>query len=330
MPNSYKTTDGGTIDIAVLIPCYNEAKTIGKVVSDFKAALPDARIYVYDNNSTDNTAHEAERAGAIVRRESRQGKGNVIKSMFYEIDADVYLMVDGDDTYPAETAKEIIAPIIDGKADMVVGDRLSTTYFTENKRAFHNWGNVLVRQTINRLFNSDIHDILSGYRAFSRDFVKNFPILAKGFEIETEMTIHALDKNLRIREVPVDYRDRPVGSESKLNTISDGYKVLKTIFSLFKDYRPMAFFSTIALLLLAIGMIMFVSVFIEYVQTGLVPRFPSLITSVGFLLAAILNLVVGIILDAITKQNRRFYELLRIQNSLRQHNRRPGQHGSFI
>lgn len=325
MPNSDKTTDRCKIDIAVLIPCYNEAKTIGKVVSDFKAALPDARIYVYDNNSTDNTAHEAESAGAIVRRESRQGKGNVIKSMFYEIDADVYLMVDGDDTYPAESAKELIAPIIDGKADMVVGDRLSTTYFTENKRAFHNCGNVLVRKAINRLFSSDIHDILSGYRAFSRDFVKNFPILAKGFEIETEMTIHALDKNLRIREVPVDYRDRPVGSESKLNTISDGYKVLKTIFSLFKDYRPMAFFSTIALLLLAIGMIMFVSVFIEYVQTGLVPRFPSLITSVGFLLAAILNLVVGIILDAITKQNRRFYELLRIQNSLRQHNRRPGQ-----
>lgn len=325
MPNSDKTTDRCKIDIAVLIPCYNEAKTIGKVVSDFKATLPDARIYVYDNNSTDNTAHEAESAGAIVRRESRQGKGNVIKSMFYEIDADVYLMVDGDDTYPAETAKELIAPIIDGKADMVVGDRLSTTYFTENKRAFHNCGNVLVRKAINRLFSSDIHDILSGYRAFSRDFVKNFPILAKGFEIETEMTIHALDKNLRIREVPVDYRDRPVGSESKLNTISDGYKVLKTIFSLFKDYRPMAFFSTIALLLLAIGMIMFVSVFIEYVQTGLVPRFPSLITSVGFLLAAILNLVVGIILDAITKQNRRFYELLRIQNSLRQHNRRPGQ-----
>lgn len=325
MPNSDKTTDRCKIDIAVLIPCYNEAKTIGKVVSDFKATLPDARIYVYDNNSTDNTAHEAESAGAIVRRESRQGKGNVIKSMFYEIDADVYLMVDGDDTYPAETAKELIAPIIDGKADMVVGDRLSTTYFTENKRAFHNCGNVLVRKAINRLFSSDIHDILSGYRAFSRDFVKNFPILAKGFEIETEMTIHALDKNLRIREVPVDYRDRPVGSESKLNTISDGYKVLKTIFSLFKDYRPMAFFSTIALLLLAIGMIMFVSVFIEYVQTGLVPRFPSLITSVGFLLAAILNLVVGIIADAITKQNRRFYELLRIQNSLRQHNRRPGQ-----
>lgn len=325
MPNSDKTTDRCKIDIAVLIPCYNEAKTIGKVVSDFKAALPDARIYVYDNNSTDSTAHEAESAGAIVRRESRQGKGNVIKSMFYEIDADVYLMVDGDDTYPAESAKELIAPIIDGKADMVVGDRLSTTYFTENKRAFHNCGNVLVRKAINRLFSSDIHDILSGYRGFSRDFVKNFPILAKGFEIETEMTIHALDKNLRIREVPVDYRDRPVGSESKLNTISDGYKVLKTIFSLFKDYRPMAFFSTIALLLLAIGMIMFVSVFIEYVQTGLVPRFPSLITSVGFLLAAILNLVVGIILDAITKQNRRFYELLRIQNSLRQHNRRPGQ-----
>lgn len=227
--------------IAVLIPCYNEAKTIEKVIKDYKKALPMADIYVYDNNSTDKTADIAKKNDTIVVHEYRQGKGNVIRSMFRDIDADCYLMIDGDDTYPSENAKEMCDLVLEGKADMVIGDRLSSTYFRENKRPFHNFGNRIVRFLINKLFKNDIKDIMTGYRAFSYDFVKNFPVLSKGFEIETEMTIHAVDKNFKIVEIPVTYRDRPEGSSSKLNTYSDGIKVLKTIATLFKEYKPMSF-----------------------------------------------------------------------------------------
>ena len=263
--------------IAVLIPCYNEAKTIAKVVKDFKAALPEATIYVYDNNSTDHTDVIAKEAGAIVRYETQQGKGAVIRSMFRDIDARCYLMIDGDDTYPAKNAAQMVKPVLSGNADMVVGDRLSSTYFTENKRRFHNTGNKTVRGLINFLFKNDVRDIMTGYRAFSYLFVKTFPVLSRGFEIETEMTIHALDKNMHIENVVVDYRDRPEGSESKLNTVSDGIKVLRTIFRLFKNYRPMMFFGTIAFILFLLSLGFFIPVMIEYVQTGLVPKFPTLI-----------------------------------------------------
>ncbi len=295
--------------IAVLIPCYNESKTIAKVVKDYKKALPMADIFVYDNNSKDSTDEIARKAGAIVRYEYRQGKGNVIRTMFREIDADCYLMIDGDDTYPSENAKEMCDLVLSGKADMVVGDRLSSTYFTENKRPFHNFGNRIVRFLINKLFKNNIKDIMTGYRAFSYDFVKGFPVLSKGFEIETEMTIHAVDKNYKIKEIPVAYKDRPEGSVSKLNTYSDGFKVLKTIATLFKEYKPNAFFDIFATLFLIISLILGVPVFIEYFKTGLVPKFPSLIVSGVSLILSILLFITGIILQVIVKKNRQMYEL---------------------
>lgn len=296
--------------IAVLIPCYNESKTIAKVVRDYKAALPEADIYVYDNNSTDGTDEIARKAGAIVRYEYRQGKGNVIRSMFREIDADCYLMIDGDDTYPAENAKEMCGLVLGKGADMVVGDRLSSTYFQENKRPFHNIGNKIVRGGVNLIFDSEITDIMTGYRAFSKLFVKNFPVLSKGFEIETEMTIHALDKNFLIQQVPVTYRDRPAGSVSKLNTYTDGFKVIMTIFKLFRDYKPFLFFSLIAAILGLTSLALFIPVFIEYLQTGLVPRFPTLIVSGFFMVLAMLLWIGGLILEVLVKKHRQLYELL--------------------
>ncbi len=296
--------------VAVLIPCYNEEKTIGKVVADYKAALPEADIYVYNNNSTDRTAEIAEKAGAIVRSEYRQGKGNVVRSMFRQIDADCYLMIDGDDTYPAENAREMVEYVLSGQADMVIGDRLSSTYFTENKRLFHNMGNVLVRRLINWLFHSNINDIMTGYRAFSKAFVKGFPVLSRGFEIETEMSIHAVDKNFLLKEIPVTYRDRPDGSESKLNTYSDGFRVLKTIFRLFREYRPLAFFSAFALLFLLITLILFLPVFVDYLRTGLVDRVPTLVVSGVFGTCSLLSFLVGVILDVVVKKDRQMYEIL--------------------
>ena len=294
--------------IAVLIPCYNESKTIEKVVKDFKSVLPEAVIYVYDNNSSDNTAEKAEKAGAVVRHEYMQGKGNVIRRMFREIDAEVYIMADGDDTYPAEYAREMADKVIFKKADMVVGDRLSSTYFTENKRPFHNLGNTLVRGSINRLFKNNIKDVMTGYRAFSYNFVKTFPVLSQGFEIETEMTIHAVDKNMAVENVIIDYRDRPDGSESKLNTYSDGFRVLKTIFRMFRQYRPFAFFGLLALLLFVIAVGFFIPVGIEYVETGLVPKFPTLIACGFARLAALQSLFAGLILHNLGVKDRRDFE----------------------
>ena len=299
--------------IVILIPCYNEAKTIEKVIRDYKKTLPEADIYVYDNNSTDGTDKIAKQAGAIVKYEYRQGKGNVIRSMFKDINADCYLMIDGDDTYPAENAKEMCNLILEGKADMVIGDRLSSTYFTENKRIFHNFGNKLVRGLINKLFKSNVHDIMTGYRAFSYEFVKTFPVLSQGFEIETEMTIHALDKNFLLKEIAVNYRDRPVGSVSKLNTYSDGFRVLKTIARLFKEFKPTVFFSIISLLFLIIALIFGVPVFVEYFRTGLVPRYPTLIFSGFMLMTAILMFVCGLILEVVVKKHRQLFELILIQ-----------------
>mgnify|MGYP002625947814 FL=1 len=294
--------------IAVLIPCYNEAQSIGKVVADFAAILPEAVIYVYDNNSTDGTAQIAAAAGAVVRKEPRQGKGNVVRRMFREIDADAYLMVDGDGTYPAEAAMSLLQPVIEDGADMVIGDRLSTTYFAENKRPLHNSGNKLVRGLINWLWNVGIHDIMTGYRAFSRRFVKLFPVMSEGFEIETEMTIHALDKRFAIAEKPIEYSDRKEGA-SKLNTISDGFKILRIIFSLFKDYRPLLFFGLVALVLIGVSLALFVPVLVEYLKIGLVPRFPTLITS-GFLaIAGLLSFFTGLCLDTIGSNNRKTFEL---------------------
>lgn len=299
--------------IAVLIPCLNEEKTIGKVLKDFKKVLPAADFYVYDNNSKDKTAEIAQSGGAIVVPEYRQGKGNVIRSMFRDIEADCYLMIDGDDTYPAENAKDIITPILEGRADMVIGDRLSTSYFTENKRLFHNFGNKIVRYLINILFKSNVKDIMTGYRAFSRDFVKGFPISSGGFEIETEMTIHALDKNFKLIEVPVDYRDRPAGSVSKLNTVKDGIRVLLTIFNLYKDYHAMTFFGLIALLLFTVSCAMFALVLPDYLETGLVTKIPTLIVSSGLGLASLMSFFTGVILDYIKKQHRKLYELRMIE-----------------
>ena len=295
--------------IAVLIPCYNEAATIEKVVRDFRAALPEAVVYVYDNNSTDGTGDLARAAGAVVRRERRQGKGNVIRTMFRDIEAQCYVIVDGDDTYPAGSAREMADAVLLEGADMVVGDRLSSTYFTQNKRPFHNAGNVLVRGLVNRFFRGNIVDIMTGYRAFSRLFVKSFPVLSKGFEIETEMSIHALDKNLRLVSVPVDYRDRPAGSQSKLNTFSDGAKVLMTIFRLVKDYQPLAFFSAVSLVLMAAAAALFFPVLLEYLDTGLVERFPTLIVA-GFLaVGGLLTFCCGLILDTVIKKERQNFEL---------------------
>ena len=300
--------------IAVLIPCYNEAPTIGKVVADFKAALPEAVIYVYDNNSTDGTAAAAAAAGATVRHEPMQGKGNVIRRMFREVEADVYLLVDGDDTYPATQARQLVQPVLEEEVDMVVGDRLSATYFSENKRPLHNSGNRLVRALIRHLWHTDIHDIMTGYRAFSRRFVKHFPVMSEGFEIETEMTVHALDKRFLVREVPVEYRDRPEGSVSKLNTVSDGLSVLRTVAMLYKEYRPMRFFGWLSVLLAVAGVALLVPVLVEYFQTGLVPRFPTLIVAVFLLLAALLSLFTGLCLDVMVTKDRKNYELGLIEN----------------
>ena len=295
--------------IAVLIPCYNEAKTIEKVVKDYKRVLPKADIYVYDNNSSDGTDKLAKKAGAIVEYEYQQGKGNVIRSMFRDIDADCYLMIDGDDTYPSENAKEMCDLVLEGKADMVIGDRLSSTYFTENKRPFHNFGNKIVRFLINKLFKNKVKDIMTGYRAFSYEFVKSFPVLSKGFEIESEMSIHAVDKNFKLIEVPVNYRDRPEGSVSKLNTYKDGFKVLKTIAVLFKEYKPMSFFGIVSLLCFILSLILGIPVVVEYFNTGLVPRFPTLIVSCFGILMSLLFVVTGIILQVIVKKHRQLFEL---------------------
>ena len=294
--------------IAVLIPCYNEEKTIKKVVADWKKQLPEATIYVYNNNSTDRTAEIAKEAGAVVRDEYQQGKGNVIRRMFREIDAQCYVMIDGDDTYPAEFGREMVDKVIDRKVDMVVGDRLSSTYFEENKRPFHNFGNSLVRGTINRLFRSNIRDIMTGYRAFSYQFVKTFPVLSKGFEIETEMSIHAVDKNMLVENVIIDYRDRPDGSESKLNTYSDGAKVLKTIMGLYKNYKPMQFFGLLAAILMIIAFAMFMPVFAVYLKTGLVPNFPTLIVSGFIAMAALQSFFAGLVLSTIVQKDRQLFE----------------------
>lgn len=296
--------------IVILIPCYNESKTIAKVIRDFHLAIPEAVIYVYDNNSTDDTDIIARKEGAVVRYEHRQGKGNVIRTMFREIDADCYLMIDGDDTYPAESGHEMCNMVLQEGVDMAIGDRLSSTYFEENKRPFHNLGNSIVRWLINKLFSANVKDIMTGYRAFSRNFVKHFPVLSKGFEIETEMTIHALDKNFYIKEIPIKYRDRPVGSVSKLNTYSDGLKVLYTIVRLFRDYKPFVFFTMISALFMLLALCLFTPVFIEYMQTGLVPRFPTLIVSGLMVLLSFMFYFCGIVLDVIAKKHKQLFELL--------------------
>lgn len=295
-------------EIAVLIPCYNEAATVAKVVADYRAALPGATIYVYDNNSTDGTGALAEAAGAVVRREAQQGKGNVLRRMFREVDARCYLLVDGDDTYPADAAPKMVAAVLEHGADMVVGDRLSSTYFTENKRPFHNFGNSLVRFSINRLFGSRIQDIMTGYRAFSFLFAKTFPVLSRGFEIETEMSIHAVERNMQIENVVVEYRDRPAGSESKLNTYSDGAKVLGTILRLYKNYRPFGFFSLLAAMLAVLSAGFMVPVVAEYFRTGLVPRFPTLIVCACGMVAALLLFTAGIVLSNLLTQDARNFE----------------------
>lgn len=294
--------------IAVLIPCYNEAKTIKKVINDAQAALPEAVIYVYDNNSTDDTAKIAKEEGAVVRYEYMQGKGNVIRRMFREIDAHCYIMVDGDDTYPMEYAREMADKVLKYNSDMVVGDRLSSTYFTENKRPFHNFGNSLVRGSINQLFDCDIKDIMTGFRAFSYGFVKTFPVLSKGFEIETEMTIFAVYNHMQIDNVIVEYRDRPEGSESKLNTYSDGLKVLRTIVRLYRDYKPMGFFGILSLFLAALAVGFFIPVFMDFLSTGLVDKFPTLFVCGFVMLAAIQSFFAGLTLSHIVTQNRRDFE----------------------
>jgi glycosyltransferase involved in cell wall biosynthesis len=295
--------------IAVLVPCYNEEMTIKSVIADFKNVMPDADIYVYDNNSKDKTTEIAKKEGAIVVREYRQGKGNVVRSMFRDIEADVYIMVDGDDTYPAKDAYNVAKLVMEGKADMAIGDRLSSTYFTENKRPFHNTGNKLVRALINKIFKSNIKDIMTGCRAFNRKFVKSFPVLSKGFEIETEMSIHALDKRFLIGEVEIEYRDRPDGSESKLNTFRDGFRVLKTILNLYKDYKPLSFFGGISLILFIIGILAFAPVFLGFIKTGQVAKFPTLIVSIGLMTSALVSLACGLILDTVKKHSDQFYEL---------------------
>jgi len=315
------------MSIAVLIPCYNESQTIEKVIKDFKAALPEADIYVYDNNSKDGTDEIARAAGAIVRYERKQGKGNVIRTMFREIDADCYLMIDGDDTYPAEDARTMVDLVLNEGADMVVGDRLSSTYFTENKRQFHNTGNKTVRKLVNRLFHGNVADIMTGYRAFSPLFVKTFPVLSKGFEIETEMTIHALYENMNLAEVAVGYRDRPEGSESKLNTVSDGIKVLKTIAILYKDYKPLHFFGLIALIFFIITLAIFLPMVVLFFMTGEVPHGLSLIASGFLFLAGVLSFICGLILNTIVGQNRKNFEttLNTIDLLLKQERRNAGK-----
>ena len=300
--------------IAVLIPCYNESKTIAKVVGDFKKQLPEANIYVYDNNSTDNTADIARQAGAIVRYEQRQGKGNVVRRMLADIEADCYLLVDGDDTYPSDNAKEMCDIVLNEHYDMVIGDRLSSTYFQENKRPFHDYGNRFVRYAINQIFHSDIKDIMTGYRALSRHLVMSVPLLSEGFEIETELTINVLDNQLRIKQIPVEYRDRPIGSTSKLSTFKDGIKIIGTIFRLFRDYKPLVFFSWISSFLILASLLILLPVFIEYLQTGLVPRFPTLIVCGFIILFAILLWMCGLILQVLLIRHRQLCQLLNKNN----------------
>ena len=296
--------------IAVLIPCYNEALTIGKVIDDMKRELPEAALYVYDNNSSDGTGDIARSHGAIVRTESRQGKGNVVRQMLRDIDADYYVMIDGDDTYPADRARDLLKPLEDGLADHVVGDRLSNgTYGEENKRAFHGFGNDLVRWLIRVLYGFEFHDVMTGYRAFNRPFAKTLPVLSPGFEIETELSIHAVDKRWRIAQIPIEYRDRPEGSVSKLNTVSDGMKVLRMIFTLFKDYKPLGFFTVLALVSFVIGLCLGIPVIVEFYATGLVPRLPTALLAVSFCGLAALFLVCGLILDTVVKGHRRDWEL---------------------
>ena len=295
--------------IAVLIPCYNESKTVEKVVTDFRRVLPDATVYVYDNNSTDGTAELAAKAGAVVRHEYQQGKGNVMRRMFREIDAEAYVLVDGDDTYPAEAAPEMVAAVTNRQADMVVGDRLSSTYYTQNKRPFHNFGNDLVRFCTNHLFGGKIKDIMTGYRAFSYQFVKTYPVLSRGFEIETEMTIHAADKNMQVDNVIIEYRDRPEGSESKLNTYSDGAKVLMSIAKLYRNYKPMNFFGLLALVLAVMSIGFFIPVLMEYIATGLVPKFPTLIACGFAMMAAIQSVFAGLVLSAGAQRSRQEFEM---------------------
>lgn len=297
-------------NVAVIIPCYNESITVGKVVDDFRAALPQASIYVYDNNSTDGTGDIAREHGAIVRLETRQGKGNVVRQMMRDIDAEYYIMVDGDDTYPAEAAQELLKPLVEGRADMVVGDRLSNgSYGEENDRAFHGFGNNLVRFLIKAIYGFDFHDVMTGYRAYNKVFAKTMPVLSPGFEIETELSIHAVDKGWRIVEVSIDYRDRPEGSESKLSTFSDGWKVLRMIMSLFKDYRPLALFGWVGLIFVLLGLICGVPVIVEFAHTGLVPRLPSAILAVAFIFVGLLAFASGFILDTEVKSTRQQYEL---------------------
>ena len=295
--------------IAILIPCYNEAQTIEKVILDWKEELPEALIYVYDNNSTDDTAKIARNAGAIVCHEYLQGKGNVIRRMFREINAEAYIMVDGDDTYPASYGRQMVNLILEKNADMVVGDRLSSTYFQENQRLFHNFGNSIVRASINFLFRTNIKDIMTGYRAFSYQFAKSFPVLSKGFEIETEMSIHAVDKNMQVENIVIEYRDRPEGSESKLNTYSDGMKVLRTIFRLYRSYKPLNFFGGMALILALLSAVFMVPVLQTYFKIGMVPNFPTLIVCGFTMIAAIISLFTGLQLESIVQKNRQDFEM---------------------
>ncbi|MFD2922529.1 glycosyltransferase family 2 protein [Halobacillus naozhouensis] len=296
--------------VAVLIPCYNEEQTIGSVIQDFRKELPQADIYVYDNNSKDQTSKVARENGAIVSREYKQGKGNVVRSMFRDIEADYYVMVDGDRTYPAKFVHQLLEPVINGEANIVIGDRLSNgTYIEENKRKFHNLGNNLVRNLINFLYKSDLKDIMTGYRAFDRLFVKSIPIMSPGFEIETEMTLHTLDKRFTIREIPIEYKDRPDGSESKLNTFSDGYKVLNKIFNLFKEYKPLLFFSFWAVVFLLLGLSAGVPVIVEFINTGYISKVPSAILAVGLVILSMLSLVCGLILDTVAANFNKQYEL---------------------
>lgn len=294
------------LSIAVLLPCYNEEVTIGKVVRDFKAALPDATVYVYDNNSTDRTAEIAAAEGAIVRREPRQGKGNVIRAMFEDIDADVYVMADGDDTYPADAAPAMVSKVLEGY-DMVIGDRLSSTYFQENKRPFHNFGNRLVRGSINHLFRAHVTDIMTGYRAFSFTFVKTYPVLSRGFEVETEMTIHSLNNNLRLYEMPIQYRDRPEGSVSKLDTVGDGIRVMSTIFRMIREYKPLPFFGGLGLIIGIVGIVLCGTVTFEFAKTGVVTHFPTLIGAVMLVITGLLFIIAGIILDVMAKNDRKTF-----------------------
>ena len=299
-----------TEKIAVLLPAYNEEVTIVKVIEDYRRVLPHADIYVYDNNSKDKTNQLAREAGAIVRFEPRQGKGNVVRSMFREIDADYYIMADADDTYPAAEVEALLQPLRDGLADMTIGDRLSNgTYAEENKRGFHGFGNNLVRLLVNKLYKGNYNDIMTGYRGFNRLFVKNFPVLSPGFEIETELSIHSLDKRFKLVEVPITYKDRPEGSESKLSTFSDGFKVLRMIFNLFKDYKPLIFFSILTFLFFVLGSIVGIPVISEFARTGMIDKVPSAVLATGFMILSALSFVAGFILDTVVRQHRMQYEL---------------------